>query len=162
MMKKIVGYVGIIVFIFLLGGLGGFLFDYVFFSKVVTHPIWSQHPFVQSLDNRLKVIKNTEKIIVENSESIADIAQRASTSVVFVESIDAQGTVRSGNGVIISSDGVIATALPVAPSGFDVQYVKLPDHVVHKVQKVYRDTYTGIVFLKIDAQRLVPKVRWRF
>ena len=153
-MKKIAKYIGIILLIFVLGGVGGFLFDYVFFSKVVTHPIWSQHPFVQSMDNRLKIIKNTEKIIVENSESIADIAQRASTSVVFIESIGAQGAVSMGNGVIISSDGVVATTAPVVPIGSESQYVKLADHSVHKVQKIYRDTYAGVVFLKIDAQNL--------
>lgn len=153
-MKKIAGYIGFVCVVFLLGGLGGFLFDYMFFSKIVTHPIWSQHPFVQSMDNRLKIIKNTEKIIVENSESIADIAQRAAASVVFVEALDATGSVSTGNGVVISSDGVIATTSSVVPVGYSVQYVKLADHIVHKVQNINRDLYTGIVFLKIDAQNL--------
>lgn len=153
-MKKILGYAGLVILVIFLGGLGAFLFDYVFFSKIVSDPIWSQHPFVQSLDTRMRIIKNTEKIIVENSESIADIAQRASTSVVYIEAIDANDAMKMGNGTIISSDGVIATTSEVVPIGYDTQYVKLADKTIHKAQKIYRDAYTGVVFLKIDAQNL--------
>jgi S1-C subfamily serine protease len=152
-MKKLLSYIGLGVIIFVVGALGGLLADYVIFSKVITHPIWSQHPIIKAFDNRVKVIKNTEKIIVENNESIADIASRASTSVVYVEAQDVQGVI-SGNGVIIGSDGVIATTIDIDPTNVNDIIVKLSDHSVHTVQSHYTDAYSGITFLKIDKQDL--------
>ncbi len=147
-------YIGIVFIVFVVGGFGGVMFDYVFFSKVASNPAWSQMPIVKSLDNRLQVIKNTEKIIVENSESIADIAARASTSVVYIESVGLNDAITGGNGVVLSSDGIVATTTAVVPIGHNVQYVKFADNSIYTVSKMYTDEYTGIVFLKTDSQNL--------
>lgn len=140
--------------VFIVGGIGGMIFDYIFFAQIVNNPSWAENGIVKTMANRYQVIKNTEKIIVENSESIADIAARAATSVVFVEAVDMQGQTRMGNGVVISSDGVIATTIAVVPDGFETQYVKLSDGRVFSVTEKYTDAYSGIVFLHTDARDL--------
>jgi S1-C subfamily serine protease len=153
-MKKIGKILGITGVIFLVGGIGGMLFDYIFFAHFVNNPVWADSPFVQTMASRYQVIKNTEKVIVENSESIADIASRAATSVVFVEAVSADGKSSSGNGVIVSSDGVIATTDAVVPDGYNTQYVKFADGTTRPVSAMYLDAYSGIVFLKTDVQNL--------
>jgi S1-C subfamily serine protease len=123
-------------------------------SKVVANPDLSQNPIVQALDQRVQIIKSTEKVVVADNESIADIASRASTSVVYVESVDDMGKSIQGNGVVMSSDGVIATTLAVVPESATTQYVKLSDGSVYDVEEKYVDEYTGIVFLRISANDL--------
>lgn len=152
-MKKIIKYIGIGIIIFVLGSLGSLLTDYIIFSKVITNPVWSLNPIIKALDNRVKVIQNTEKIIVEDNESIADIAGRIATSVVYVEVINGDGSKDQGNGVVIGSDGVIATTMGSIDE-LDQIYVKLSDNTVHTTKSIYTDQYTGITFFKIDAQNL--------
>ncbi len=153
-MKKTFLIIAIIFLIFIIGGLGGLFFDYLIFSRVMAHPVWSQNPLVKALDNRVRVIKNTEKVVVAESESIADIASRTASSVVYIESTNANKTMVNGNGIVVSSDGVIATTDVVVPPNSTVQYVKLADNSVYDVTAVYHDPYSRIVFLRIDANDL--------
>ncbi|MEA3322650.1 MAG: trypsin-like peptidase domain-containing protein [Patescibacteria group bacterium] len=153
-MKKTFKFIGIGLLIFIIGGLGGVFLNYMLISRVVADPDLSQNPIIKALDQRVQIIKSTEKIIVAETESIADIASRASTTVVYIESVDAQNIVTSGNGIVISSDGVIATTTSVVPKNNIVQYVKLSDGTVYDVAETNVDEYTGIVFLRIDASDL--------
>lgn len=153
-MKKGLKYVGLVLMIVVIGGFGGILAEYVIFTKIMTHPVWSQNPFIKSFNNRVEVIKTTEKVIVEDNESIADIASRAATTAVYIESIMPTGVNMNGNGVIVGSDGVIATASALVPSDATATYVKLSDNRIFTAQVVYVDAYASITFLKIDAQDL--------
>jgi S1-C subfamily serine protease len=154
-MKKIVSILAVGILIMALGGLGSFLFNYVFLAKIATDPLWSEHPIVTSMNERMQIIKTTEKIIVEENESIADIASRAATTVVYIESTDADGVVTAGNGVVVGSDGVIVTSTNViTDQTYRDAFVKLYDDSVHEITNVFVDTHSGIVFAQIDAQNL--------
>ncbi len=154
-MKKILKIIGIGTVILIIGGIGGLIVNYIVFAKISTHPVWSQNSIIKALDNRIRVIKTTEKIVVADNESIADIASRAAGSVVYVEIIDNEGKSKQGNGVIVSSDGVIATTTQIISSDKDVKiFVKLGDGTIKDVNQVYFDNHNGIVFLRIDAQNL--------
>lgn len=153
-MKKVFKYGGLVLVIFIVGGIGGVLAEYIIFTKVTTNPVWSQNPFIKSFDNRVEVIKTTEKVIIEDNESIADIASRAATTAVYVESVSPEGVKIGGNGVIVGSDGIIATASTLVSSEGGTTYVKLGDNRVLTAESVYVDVYAGIAFLTIDAQDL--------
>lgn len=153
-MKKVFKFIGIGLLVFIIGGLGGVFLNYMLISRVVADPELSQNPIIKTLDQRVQIIKSTEKIVVAETESIADIASRASTTVAYVESVDAQNIITSGNGIVISSDGVIATTTAVVPKNNIVHYVKLSDGMVYDVTEMNVDEYTGIVFLRIDANDL--------
>ncbi len=154
-MKKTFKFIGIGVIIFIIGALGGLMVDYVLFTKVITNPMWSENPIIKSLDNRIKIIKTVEKVIVADNESIADIASRAAGTVAYIESINVNGDVVGGNGIIVSSDGVIATTTAVVSQDENaLLFVKLADGNVYDVKDVYFDTYSTVVFLRIDAQDL--------
>jgi len=154
-MKKTTKIIGIGLIIFIIGGLGGLFFDYIIFSKVIANPVWSQNTIIKALDNRVKVIKTTEKIIVADNESTADIASRAATTVAYIESVNTNlGMTTTGNGVVVSSDGVIVTTTAVVPVGSTVQYVKLSSDAIYDVTDMYVDEYSDIVFLRINAENL--------
>ncbi len=153
-MKKIFRIVIIVMSMFIVGGLGGIVFDYVIFTKVVTHPAWSQNEIIKAIDNRISVVRTVEKIIVADNESIADIASRAASTVVYIESVKFDGTRVGGNGVVVSSDGVIATTADIVSTKDEMVYVKLADGTVHDVKTIFPDSYSGIVFLRIDAENL--------
>lgn len=154
-MKKIISILAVGILIMALGGLGSFLFNYVFLAKIATDPLWSEHPIVTSMSERMQIIKTTEKIIVEENESIADIASRAATTVVYIESTYIDGIVTAGNGVVVGSDGVIVTSNKVITDlNYRNAFVKLYDDSVHEITDVFVDTHSGIVFAQIDAQNL--------
>jgi len=153
-MKKTFRVIGIGVMIFIIGGLGGLMIDYLIFSKAITHPTWSQNKIIKAIDSRVGVVKTVEKIIVADNESIADIASRAAGTVVYIETIRSDGTRVTGNGIVISSDGVIATVTDVVAAKDDVTYVKLADGTVHDVSSIFLDSYNGVALLRIDAENL--------
>jgi len=153
-MKKTVRIIGIGVMIFIIGGLGGLMIDYLIFSKAITHPTWSQNKIIKAIDSRVGVVKTVEKIIVADNESIADIASRAAGTVVYIETIKSDGTRITGNGIVISSDGVIATVTDVVATKDDITYVKLSDGTVHDVDNIFLDSYNGVALLRIDAENL--------
>lgn len=137
------------------GACGGFLFNYVFYTKVAVHPVWSQSALVKSLDNRLQVIRQTEKVVVQSNESVADIAQTPAAAVVHVTSADPDGRiVTDGNGIVVGSDGVIATTDGVVGHGATRVYVTFADGTVNKATSMYHDMYSGLVFVRVDAQNL--------
>lgn len=154
-MKKIISILAVGLLIMVLGGIGSFLFNYVFLAKIATDPMWSEHPIVTSMSERMQIIKTTEKIIVEENESIADIASRTATTVVYIESTDTTGNVMAGNGVVVGSDGVVVTSSKViSDENYRNAFVKLYDDSVHEITDVFVDTHSGLVFAQIDAQNL--------
>ena len=154
-MKKVMKVIAIGLGIFIIGGLGGLLVDYVIFTKVITHPVWSQNKIIKAIDNRVKVVKTIEKVVVADNESIAVIASRAASTVVYIESINANGDTVSGSGVVVSSDGIIATTTElVSQIDTALLFVRLADGQVYDVKDVYFDEYSTVVFLRIDAQNL--------
>lgn len=154
-MKKVMKVIAIGLGIFIIGGLGGLFVDYVIFAKAITHPIWSQNKIIKAIDNRVKVVKTIEKVIVADNESIADIASRAASTVVYIEAVNANEDTVSGSGVVISSDGVIATTTElVSQIDSALLFVRLADGQVYDVKDVYFDEYSTVVFLRIDAQNL--------
>jgi len=153
-MKKIFRIIGVGVIIFIIGGLGGLMIDYVIFAKAITHPVWSQNKIIKAIDDRVSVVKTVEKVIVADNESIADIANRAASTVVYVETIKADGTQVAGNGVVISSDGVIATTREIVATENEAVYIRLADDTVYDVKSIFVDNYSGVVFLRIDAENL--------
>ena len=153
-MKKTFRIIGIGAIIFIIGGLGGVMVDYVIFTKAITHPAWSQNKIIKAIDNRVNVVQTVEKIIVADNESIADIALRAAGTVVYIESIRSDGTRTTGNGVVISSDGVIVTTTDVVATKSETVYVKLASGTVHDVENIFLDNYSGVAFLRIDVENL--------
>ncbi|MEN8252205.1 MAG: S1C family serine protease [Patescibacteria group bacterium] len=153
-MKKIAKIVGLVILVFIIGAFGGLFVDYVILTKINTHPVWSQSPIVKEINDRIKVIKTTEKVVVEENDSIADIASRAAGSVVYVETVDSNGLKNEGNGVVVSSDGTIVTSSSVVAEGDVSRLVKLADGSVHDIKDVYFDNYSGLVFLTVDTQDL--------
>jgi len=153
-MKKL--FIGIVIFIgiFVIGGIGGVVFDYFIFSKITTNPVLSQNPIMKALDNRIKIIKTKEKVVVQDNDSIADIASRTSGSVVYVELVDDNGVKTSRSGIVLSSDGVVATTGFANNLKDNEVFVKLADNNVYKAHDIYHDFYTDITFMRIDAQNL--------
>lgn len=151
-MKKFFVYTSIIIGVFCIGACGGVLADYVVFTKLISDPAWSQNAIVKALDNRVKVIKSTEKVIVKENESIADIASRTSATVVYIEIAHADKTTTRANGVVMSGDGVIATIADIRAT--DTVYVRLANEHVYRATAMYSDVYTQLTFLTIAAENL--------
>ena len=153
-MKKIFRIIVIGIIVFIIGGFGGLMVDYVIFTKATAHSILSQNKIVKAINSHIGVVKTIEKVVVADNESIADIASRAVSTVVYIEAIKDDNTKITGNGVIVSSDGVIATTLDLTAIKKEKIYIELNDKTIYGVDNIYLDSYSGIVFLRINAENL--------
>ncbi|MCK4635714.1 MAG: serine protease [Candidatus Moranbacteria bacterium] len=153
-MKKAIRISLIILGLFCIGGAGSLFVNYVVFSKLVTHPTWSDNTIVKALSNKVVVTKQTEKVIVEDNESLSDISAQVSTGVVYVENVmSAENSLnkKSGSGIVISSDGIIAVHESVFKyEGIEGYKVGFFDGTVREAKKVFKDEFSGIIFLRVE------------
>ncbi len=119
----------------------------------------------------LSALSNPEaktKVVLTESELIADIAQKLAPSVVSIN-IESQShsnfffgrvfTQKSaGTGIIVSRDGLILTNKHVVPDNYSKLTVVLSDGTVYKdVEVVDKDLFNDVAFIKVrGAKDLQP------
>ena len=117
------------------------------------------------LDASRTISDNSQKIVLQQGEVIADVFKKVSPSTVAIttESISPSGTSffgtaqqqvseGAGSGIIISKDGYIITNKHVVPDGTNnVTVITSDGHEYKNVKVVARDPSNDIAFLKIDG-----------
>ncbi len=108
-----------------------------------------------------RVITNMTPIAKTESYDTVQIAQQASQTVVEIETVssDLFGSNSAGSGVIISTDGYIATNYHVIQNSRDSKIqVKLKDGSTHEAKIVGVDSRTDLAVIKIEAKNLASAV----
>jgi serine protease Do len=123
------------------------------------------------LDASRTISDNSQKIVLQQGEVIADVFNKVSPSTVAITTEAVVDTGRSffgaqqqqvsegaGSGIIISKDGYVMTNKHVVPDGTNnVAVVTSDGHEYKNVKVVARDPSNDIAFLKIDgANNLTP------
>lgn len=123
------------------------------------------------LDASRTISDNSQKIVLQQGEVIADVFNKVSPSTVAITTEAVIDTGRSffgtqqqqvsegaGSGIIISKDGYVMTNKHVVPDGTNnVTVITSDGHEYKNVKVVARDPSNDIAFLKIDnANGLVP------
>lgn len=159
-MRKKITLISIVLGMFMLGGLGSLLVNYIVFSKLVTNPKWSDSGFVKALSNKVTVIQAPEKIVVKDNESLVDISSQVLSSLVYIEKYSKNDNgvelIEKGGGIIMTSDGIIAFHKSIFNKDkLNSEYfVYFSDGKKEEATKVYEDEYTGIIFLQINSSNL--------
>lgn len=81
------------------------------------------------------------------------IAADASLSTVAIQSFQGGALVRSGSGIILSSDGLVATTADVVPVGMSAYQVVFDDKVARGVV-IARATAANLALIRVDASGL--------
>ena len=161
--KKIAKGIIIIFLIFSIGGIGGVYFDQKVLPFIRTNKHLSRINLFNRLSENVTVINKTEQVIIKEDDSINKIASQASNAVVNIVSITNQKETglktiqninQSGTGVIVTSDGLIATYRSSIIEKDATYQVFLSNRNYYSATLLDIDEFSDLAFLKIEAPNL--------
>ena len=161
--KRIVRIIFILLVIFFVGGVGGVYFDQHVLPFIRTNKYLSRINFLKRSAENVTVINKTEQVTIKEDDSINEIASQASNAVVNIISLGSQkdpltkltkSTDQSGTGIIVTSDGVIATYRGAIIEKNATYKVLLFNGASYDAKLLGVDEFSDLAFLKIEATNL--------
>lgn len=153
----------VLMVIFVVGGFGGVYFDQHVLPFIRTNKFLSRFDFLKRSAENVTVINKTEQVTIKEDDSINEVASQASNAVVNIISLSSQKdafskTVKaqdqSGTGVIVTSDGVIATYRSAIIEKNATYQVLLFNGANYEAKLIGVDEFSNLAFLKIEASNL--------
>jgi serine protease Do len=122
-----------------------------------------KYHFLKEDGEKTIVINKTEKVTVKEDFSLAKTGERVASGVVKImlvpekknTKINLNSTIQTG--VVLSGDGIVVTVLSddLKKATEKNLRVLLNDERIFKVEKVFKDDFNELLFLKIKADNLV-------
>jgi len=161
--RKIAKGIAILFLIFFVGGIGGVYFDQQVLPFIRTNKYLSRINFLNRTAENVTVINKTQQVTIKEDDSINEIASQTSNAVVNIVSIATQKDPltkiaktanQSGTGIIVTSDGLIATYRgAIIEKDADYQAFLFNGNY-YQASLVGIDEFSDLAFLKIDAPNL--------
>lgn len=151
----------LIVFILILGGLGGIIGNRYFFPYISTTSLFSKYEFLKKSAEDVTIINKTEQVYVKEETSIEKISSKAASSVVNVLSyveVSAKNkniptVFNNTTGTIITSDGLVMTYIENVILNSKYKVI-LQDGNAYEAEFLGADSYSNLIFLKINNGNL--------
>lgn len=153
-MKKSIRISVIVLGIFCIGGLGSLFVNYIVYSKLVTNPVLSDNSIIKALFSKVVVTEHTKEVVVKDNESLSVISAKVSAGVVYIENLKSPTESflgENGNGIVMSSDGIIAIHESVLDDANEYK-VGFYDGLTYEAEKVFKDEFSGVVFLRVKEK----------
>jgi len=149
--------------VFIFGMLGAAIFQSYVLPKASVSPMFSRFGLFRKASESVTIVNKTEQVTVQESDSVNKIASQASAAVVNIISISNnkeatllnpfQG-IKNGTGVIVTSDGLIAT-YRTALFETEAKYkILLLNGSSFDANLIGIDGFTNLAFLKMDTSNL--------
>lgn len=161
-MKRSIKILFLVLFVFVFGMIGAAVFQSYVLPKASVSPVFSKFGLFKKASESVTIVNKTEQVTVQESDSVNKIASQASAAVVNIISISEkeksllnpfQG-IKNGTGVIVASDGLIAT-YRTALFETEAKYkVLLLNGSSFDANLIGIDGFTNLAFLKIDTSNL--------
>lgn len=157
---KITFWISGIFLVFVIGGVGGVFTDKYLFPRLSTSILFKDSGFFKKANESVTIINKTEQVTVREDDSVNQIASRAATSVVNIISLKEAKTVsaksesKSGTGVLVTGDGVIATYRDVIIEKDSNYVVLLYNNDKYDAKLLGIDNFTNLAYLKIESTNL--------
>jgi len=161
--KKITKLIIAGIIIFVLGGIGGIVFDKYLVPFLGSCKFLSGYDFFQKSGKDITIIKETERIIIKDDNSVNELAFLATQSVVdiiAIEKIQANNALvkknrgKKGTGTILTNDGVIVTHQENVFRENAKYFVTIFDGTVFEAEFVGIDNFSELAFLQIKEINL--------
>ncbi|KKQ52542.1 MAG: 2-alkenal reductase [Parcubacteria group bacterium GW2011_GWD2_38_11] len=161
--KNVVKISLILLVIFGVGGIGGVYFDQQVLPFIRTNKHLSRINFLKHSAENVTVINKTEQVTIKEDDSINEVASQASNAVVNIISLGSQkdlatrmtkNTDQSGTGIIVTSDGLIATYRSAIIEKNATYKVLLFNGANYDAKLLGIDEFSDLAFLKIEATNL--------
>ncbi len=161
--KKFAKGIAIAFLVFVIGGIGGVFFDQKVLPFIRTNKHLSRINLFNRLSENVTVINKTEQVLIKEDDSINKIASQASNAVVNIISVAnqketgakiTQNINQSGTGVVVTSDGLIATYRSAIIEQDATYQVFLSNRNNYPATLLNVDEFSDLAFLKIEAPNL--------
>ena len=163
-MKKAGKIIGIVVAFFVIGGVGAIFMEHYVFPRMGMYRPFSQSEFFKNFSENTTIITKTEQVIITEPDSVNKVASQVATSVVSIvsranqlnkkQSLINQITEKTGNGFIVTSDGLIATYRDAIIEENATYKVMLFDGTIYDATLKGIDMFSNIAYLSISAINL--------
>jgi S1-C subfamily serine protease len=151
---------------FIVGGFGGFIFDRYLMPFLGSCRFFSKYDFLQGSGKNTTIIRETERVVVKDDNSVNELASSAAQSVVDVFAItDIQENAFSsksdqkegkrGAGTILTNDGVVVTHKNnVFEDESSKYYITIFDGNVFEANLIGVDNFSDLAFLQVEGVNL--------
>lgn len=153
--------------ILILGGVGGFLFDYWALPRLQGLPIFSEDGWFRKATDRTTIINRTEQVVIREDDTVERIISQPATAVVNIisvpESAAAEGTVpepfTARTGVLLTNDGLMVTYASEEPASAGVvNHALLFDGKSHPAAYVGYDRLANLAYFRLTENVSVPAI----
>jgi len=162
---KIFKRIFFVIFVLMVGILGGIIGDRYFFPYLASTKLFSKYEFLKKSFQDVTFINKTEQIIVREDTSVSKTASQVIPAVVNIISYPNPNsnsakkntiadTVKNETGVIITSDGMIMTYFSAITANDSKYKVLTSDGNAYDAEIIKTDSYSNLTFLKINATNL--------
>ncbi|EKE10850.1 MAG: hypothetical protein ACD_15C00193G0011 [uncultured bacterium] len=171
MIKKISKKLIFILGLFVFGGFGGIIADRYLFPYLGASSLFSRYEFLKKGTENVTVINKTEQITIKEETSIDKITNKVSSSIVNIISypqdeprnnavkknsaanVASEGA-KNGTGIVVTGDGLVMTHISAINTEKSKYKIMTYDGNMHDAELSAVDSYSGLVFLKAQANNL--------
>jgi len=139
--------------ILIIGGLGGVLANRLLLPYLATISPFSKIGFIHQAGNGTTIINPTQKIIITENKGLEEAIDRIKPTLVVIQSYQKKRLLKEGTGFIVTSDGLIITALDLI-SPYATQYLVLKGNDFWSAQVIKKDLKTNLALIRIDEENL--------
>lgn len=146
----------LVVGVFVLGGVGGVVFDGYIVPELVAFPAIRNLGVFKKLTERVTVINKTEQVVIREDDTVEKVISQPATAVVHIVTLptknkDAKKETVPTAGVLIANDGLVVTYSEKVFGNGSLQYAALLfDGATHPMTFVGFDPLTNLVFFRLN------------
>ncbi len=159
--KKIVKIILKFLTIFIIAVLATLITEHYLFPRLSAMEFFSKYKILQKVAENVTIINKTEQVTIKEEDSISAIAEKASPAVVGIVSAAEKApsgksapASKNGTGVIVASDGLIATYRSAIIENNARYRVFISDGSEHNAELFGVDEFSNLAYLKISASNL--------
>jgi S1-C subfamily serine protease len=161
---KMMRFVFFVVLIFVFSGISSIFSEKYIFPWLATQEWFRKQSFFKKAMDNVTVINKTEQLTVSENQDISGYTQKSASSVIEIvarkkgeKSIVSASSGQSASGVIVTSDGLVASYGDNFFGGKDMEYeAYFPDGKSFGATVLTVDRFSNIVLLKLDKAENLP------
>ena len=135
-----------IIFIFIIGMVGGIFADQIFWPYFVERPLFYQY----RLEKTPIYVTERKEVRIQENTALTESIEKVKDSIVGVQSKSKTGKILEGSGLILTSDGLVLTLADLVPQNYEIKIFFGGKESVPKVLQ----RKNNLALLKIEEKNL--------
>lgn len=159
--KKFVKILAKFLAVFFIASLAAIFTEHYLFPRLSAAEFFSKYKLLQKAAENVTIINKTEQVTIKEEDVISAIAEKSSPAVVSITSAAGNPQLgksapasKNGTGVIVTSDGLIATYRSAIIENSARYRIFISDGSEHDAALFGIDEFSNLAYLKINASNL--------